>query len=158
MGDDTIGLVSVERRIEAPAQRIFELLADPARHIDIDGSEMLRGADQPTAITGVGDVFFMKMFYGQFGDYVMRNEVTEFVADRRISWTPSRHDIDTDEPWFHRWGFELEPDGSSATTVREFFDCTRSPDDAKEILKNGAVWVEAMTRSLERIDELCATA
>ena len=39
--DDT---VSVERVIPAPAEKIFDLLADPARHRDIDGSGTVRDA------------------------------------------------------------------------------------------------------------------
>ena len=31
--------VEVSRRIEAPAARIFEILADPQRHVDFDGSD-----------------------------------------------------------------------------------------------------------------------
>ena len=35
--------VEVSRRIEAPATRIFKILANPHRHLDFDGSGMLRG-------------------------------------------------------------------------------------------------------------------
>ncbi|MCA2227756.1 hypothetical protein [Nonomuraea aurantiaca] len=31
------------RRIEAPAEEIFRILADPGQHPDLDGSGMLRG-------------------------------------------------------------------------------------------------------------------
>ena len=37
------GYVSVSRRIEAPAERLFALLADSANHPLIDGSGMVRG-------------------------------------------------------------------------------------------------------------------
>ena len=37
------GCVSVSRRIEAPAERLFALLADSANHPLIDGSGMVRG-------------------------------------------------------------------------------------------------------------------
>src|SRR5271157_2790595 len=36
--------VEVSRRIEAPATHIFRILANPQRHVDFDGSGMLRGA------------------------------------------------------------------------------------------------------------------
>ena len=35
--------VEVSCRIEAPAAPIFEILANPRRHMDFDGSDMLRG-------------------------------------------------------------------------------------------------------------------
>jgi hypothetical protein len=94
--------IEVLRRIEAPAHAVFEVLCDPAQHLAIDGSEMLRGAEAEGPLTAVGDVFLMRMYYEQFGDYVMRNEVTAFEQDRRVEWEPVRHDVDDDETWHHR--------------------------------------------------------
>ncbi|MHB1497462.1 MAG: hypothetical protein ACYCXN_06065, partial [Acidimicrobiales bacterium] len=42
--DNSCKPVKVSRRIEAPADRIFAILADPVRHLDFDGSGMLRGS------------------------------------------------------------------------------------------------------------------
>jgi hypothetical protein len=47
--------VEVSRRIEAPAPRIFKILANPQRHLDFDGSGMLRGAVLERPISNVGD-------------------------------------------------------------------------------------------------------
>ena len=49
--DDT---VSVERVIPAPAEKIFDLLADPARHRDIDGSGTVRDAKIGLGAPGAG--------------------------------------------------------------------------------------------------------
>jgi hypothetical protein len=35
--------ITASRRIGSPASVIFQILADPARHRDLDGSGMLRG-------------------------------------------------------------------------------------------------------------------
>jgi hypothetical protein len=50
--------VSVSRPIAAPAARIFRVLADPANHLALDGSDMLRGvpADVPGADVPGDDV------------------------------------------------------------------------------------------------------
>jgi hypothetical protein len=48
--------VAVSRRICAAAHDIFQVLADPGRHRDLDGSGMLRGVVSSTTISGVGDV------------------------------------------------------------------------------------------------------
>jgi uncharacterized protein YndB with AHSA1/START domain len=146
-------VVTATRRIAAPASTIFELLADPRRHPEFDGSGMLRGTDATGPIAAVGDHFLMNMYYEQFGDYTMLNRVVEFEPDRRISWEPKRHDIDEDDDWHHRWGWDLEPDGD-ATVVTEFFDCTRVPEDGQGIVKGGEVWREAMQGSLERLDSV----
>src|SRR6185437_12898543 len=81
--------VTVSRRIEAPAHETFQVLADPRRHLDMDGSGMLRGAASDAMITRVGDVFVMRMYYVELGDYEMNNHVVEFEPDRRIGWEPA---------------------------------------------------------------------
>src|SRR5580704_3891817 len=78
--------VAVSRRICAPAHDIFQILANPVRHLELDGSGMLRGAVSTTMISGVGDVFVMKMYYSELGDYEMNNHVVDYEADRRIGW------------------------------------------------------------------------
>jgi hypothetical protein len=36
------------------------------------------------------------------------------------------------DPARYRWGYELSPDGPSATLVTETFDCSRSPEELRE--------------------------
>jgi hypothetical protein len=56
MADEEYQPVAVSRRISAPAHDIFRVLASPARHQEVDGSAMLRGAVSAAMIAGVGDV------------------------------------------------------------------------------------------------------
>jgi hypothetical protein len=146
--------VEVSRRINAAAEAIFEILADPGRHTDLDGSGMLRGALTDSVVTGVGDVFVLKMYFSELGgDYEMENHVVEYELNRRITWEPQRHDID--EPgWGQRWGFELAPDGPGVTVVTEIFDCSRWPQDERGNIDNGRIWLEAMATTLQRLDAL----
>ena len=150
-GDD--GVVSARREVRAPASQIFSILATPSRHPDFDGSGMLRGAEGDDVLTGVGSEFLMRMYLEEFSDYVMKNTVVEFEQDRRLVWEPERHDQE-DEHWHYRWGFELEPTARDVTTVTEFYDCSRSPDHARVLLKDGEVWRAAIERSLERLDAM----
>ena len=48
---------------------MFAILADLARHEAIDGSGMLRSRSSGSVISGVGDVFRMRMFNEEMGDY-----------------------------------------------------------------------------------------
>ena len=80
--------MKVSRRIGAPAAVIFRFLADPRRHTELDGSGMLRGAVSTAPVSGVGDVFVMKMYFSALGDYEMNNHVVEYELDRRIGWEP----------------------------------------------------------------------
>jgi len=153
----------VSRRIEAPADRIFDILANPQRHTDLDGSEMLRGAVSNEMITGVGDVFSMKMFMDEVGDYVMMNYVVEFEANRCIGWEPAPGDAVASEdgkypigvPAGHKWSFHLNPDGVDATMVTEIFDCSSASEELREAIRNGESWIESMTTTLARLDTLC---
>jgi hypothetical protein len=151
--------VVVSRRIEAEPAAIFAVLADPGRHTDIDGSEMLRGALTDSVVTGVGDVFVLKMYLERLGgDYQMANEVVEFEQNRRIVWEPRRHDVDQPAGG-HRWGFELTADDTPGrppgTVVTEIFDCSRWPEDDRAQIEEGRIWITAMTTTLELLDERC---
>jgi hypothetical protein len=156
--------VEVSRRIEAPAALIFEILANPQRHMDFDGSDMLRGAvNHP--ISGVGDTFTMNM--NRLGrDYLMLNFVVEFEPDRRIFWEPAPGDLPTaggdpskvGTPAGYRWGYILTPDGDDATVVTEVFDCgpfrqTLLREDGEWINGTSSV-LESMTASLERLEKI----
>jgi hypothetical protein len=145
--------VKVSKRMEVEPARIFEILSQPKRHIEIDGSGMLRGAITEEPIAGIGDVFAMKMYHEELGDYEMNNRVVEFEDNHRITWEPERRDI-VEDSWHYRWGYDLVPDGSRATIVTEFFDLSRSPDEAKQATKDGTVWTEAISSSLEKLDKL----
>ena len=48
----TTDVVTVDRTIPAPAEAIFELLADPSRHSDIDGSGTVRVDDTIWRVAG----------------------------------------------------------------------------------------------------------
>jgi uncharacterized protein YndB with AHSA1/START domain len=157
------GFVSVSRRIEAPAGRLFALVADSANHPLIDGSGMVREPAPGVALTGTGDVFLMNMHHDEMGDYHMRNEVVEYEADHRLVWEPVRVKVTGTEQEVigsgkYRWGFEFSPDGPGATMVTETFDCTRSPDELREATQNGEGWRDAMTASLARLELLAKAA
>lgn len=151
--------VSVSRRIGASAGTIFGILTDPRRHLDLDGSGMLRGTASGV-ISGVGDVFVMQMYFSRHGDYEMNNHVVEYEPDRRIGWEPEagRGHPDagaTDARWGHRWTFDLVPEGPETTIVTEIYDCSRAPEEERASMDDGRVWIASMTKTLARLDELC---
>jgi hypothetical protein len=164
MTDDEDQPIAVSRRICAPAHDIFQVLADPVRHPDFDGSDMLRGPTSAAVISGVGDVFVMKMYFSRLGDYEMNNHVVEYEQDRRIGWEPAGGrgypSASPDNPKSaqtgQRWSYQLVPDGLDATVVTEIYDCSRVPEKARAGMDNGRMWIASMTRTLERLDALCA--
>ena len=163
MTDDDCPPVAVSRRICAPAQDIFRILANPVRHPEFDGSESLQGAGSAAVISAVGDVFVMKMYFPHLGDYEMNNHVVEYEQDRRIGWEPEAGRGHPDAPpdgsdlarWGHRWSYQLTPHGPDATVVTEIYDCSRAPEEERAEMDNGNIWAEAMAETLERLDALC---
>ena len=159
--------VEVSRRIEAPVALIFKILANPQRHMDFDGSGMLRGASEGR-ISCVGDTFTMKM-HRLGDDYLMINYVVEFEPDRRIVWEPAPGDPSRAEgndpsnvgiPAGYRWGYSLTPDGDTATIVTEIFDCG-SEEMRQALLHGDGAWIngtnpvhDSMTASLQRLEAI----
>lgn len=100
--------------VPAPPGQVFDLLADPRRHAEIDGSGTVRGVVSGPERLALGSRFGMRMRLGV--PYVIRNEVVELVPDQRIAWRHVGH---------HVWRYELEPlDGG--TRVTESFDWSSS--------------------------------
>ena len=148
-------VVSVERVISAPAAQIFELLADPARHHDIDGSGSVRDAKPGSSRLSMGAQFGMAMHLGI--NYSMLNEVIEFDDGRRIAWQ-TRPSSNLQGRFFggRIWRYELEP-ADGGTLVRESWDISREKGPIKNLLgirKSKDHTRVAMEKTLENIARL----
>ena len=108
---DPSKIVSRSVVVPAPAADIFNLLADPRRHHEIDGSGSVKDAnlDAPERLS-LNSKFGMKMRI--VVPYTMMNTVVEFEEGSRIGW---RH------IGGHVWRYILEP-VDSGTKVTEQFD------------------------------------
>ena len=102
--------VSRSTVVAAPADAVFDLLADPRRHADFDGSGSVRQAFHAPERLSLGAHFGMRMRLGV--PYPVQNKVVEFEEDRRIAW---RH------YGRHVWRYELEP-VEGGTRITETFD------------------------------------
>lgn len=136
-------VISVSRVIPAPAQKIFDLLADPSMHPVLDGSGTVKGSrgGNPERLT-LGARFGMDMRIG--GPYRVTNQVTEFEEGRRIAW---RHMAR------YTWRYELEPQ-EGGTKVTESFDTTTGLAPAFIIRALGFFRrnSEGMRKTLENIE------
>jgi len=150
--------VSVSRSIAAPAEKIFQVLADPANHPALDGSGMLRAAPKQEVPSRVGDTFTMPMYLPELGNYLMLNRIIAWEQDRRIVWEPTPGDavasrnaeLPVGASQGYAWGFQLQPDGD-ATTVTEMFDCTEAAQGIRDAVEDGQTWILGMHRTLERL-------
>jgi len=146
--------VAVSRQIAASPATIFAVLTTPARHADIDGSEMLQGApDGAPQLRAVGDTFAMSM--RQLGmPYRVENEVVEFEQDRRIAWQPWVRVAGQKTAGGATWRYEITPvDGESLVT--ETYDITTGRGSHLfAALGYPTKMTAAMTRTLERLADL----
>ena len=99
--------------VKAPAEQVFETLANPRRHPDFDGSGSVRGAVTGPERLSLGAKFGMDMRL--FVPYRISSQVKEFDEGRRIAWAHIGG---------HRWRYELEPLPDGSTRVTETFDAT----------------------------------
>lgn len=115
------GVISVDRLMTVPADVIFAVLADPARHAEFDGSGLVIKARGKTGRQlKLGDTFGMDMKAGL--PYSTRNVVTEFKPDRLIAWQTLVAAGPADNLVGGRtWRYELFP-VSGGTKVRETWD------------------------------------
>jgi uncharacterized protein YndB with AHSA1/START domain len=153
---ETRDVVSVERVIAAPADKIFDLLADPDRHSDIDGSGSVRDAKKASPRLEMGAEFGMAMHL--VINYSMTNEVIEFDEGKRIAWqTRPGNSIQAKLFGGRIWKYELEPADNGGTLVRESWDISQEKGPVRNLLRVGRVQdhtLEAMDKTLAKIAEL----
>ena len=111
---DTVRVVQASRFVAAPADVIFEHIADPAKQPAWDGQR----------VHAVGEVFSMTLT-GKGA--VRENHVVEFEEGRRIAWTPAEQGK---PPIGQLWRWELEPEGEG-TRVTHTYDWTELHDESR---------------------------
>ena len=151
-------VLTVERVIPAPANAIFDVLADPAKHKVIDGSGMLQGAtgeSEPRLALGTTFGMHMRLLV----PYSTVNRVVEFEENRRIAWKTGPTGLIGKVLAGRTWRYELEP-VAGGTRVRESWDIT--DDHQRILLKLGNIYSNKtkrdMERTLERLGVLVADA
>ena len=144
---------TVERVIPAPADKIFELLADPRHHPEIDGSGTVRKSKEAPERLSLGSQFGMAMKLGV--PYSMVSEVIEFEDGRRIAWqTRPPSPLGARLAGGRIWRYELEP-VADGTRVRETWDI--SQEKVKAFVRPARKkTITAMEQTLARIEELVA--
>jgi len=137
-------VVSVTRVIHASPAAIFEVLTDPARHGEIDGSGMVQKVRGESQRLELGSTFGMDMKFAGFLPYRITNTVVEYEPNALIAWQHFGK---------HRWRYELEPvDGGASTKVTESFDwSTATSPKAIELMGYPKKHPANMEATLERL-------
>jgi hypothetical protein len=132
--------------VQASPKEIFDLLADPRRHHEIDGSDTVQQSklDAPPRLSP-GAKFGMKM--KMVVPYTMTNTVVEFVEDEAIAW---RH------IGRHVWRYTLEATDGGTKVTEEFDWRPALLPPALELAKMPAKNAVAIEKTLVRLAELFA--
>ncbi len=145
---------TVSREIHASAADIFDLLSNPDRHREFDGSGFLRSAEKPQRITGVGNVFRMNMEGDHMGgEYQMDNHVVGFQSAKLIAWKPAPAGT---EPPGWEWVYELTSEGSDQTEVSLTYDWSAVTD--KDVLKQVSFPLVSTDQMEDSLAQLAAVA
>jgi uncharacterized protein YndB with AHSA1/START domain len=145
---------SVERVIPAPPEAIFDLLADPRRHHEIDGSGTVRDAKDAPERLSLGAKFGMSMHLGV--GYSMVSTVVEFEEGRRIAWqTRPPSSFAAKFLGGRIWRYELEP-VEGGTLVRESWDISQEAIKVMVLPARGKSRT-AMAATLERIEAVVSS-
>ena len=133
--------------INAPAAKIFHVLADPRAHASFDGSSTIEKSISGPERLYVGAKFSMAMKIKV--PYRITNTVVAFEENKKITWCHLMK-------W--RWQYELIDLGNGTTQVTESFDASDIPFFAKHWLNlTGAMahnpkW---MGKSLVNLKAIC---
>jgi uncharacterized protein YndB with AHSA1/START domain len=127
MAGETLSATTI---IDAPAEAVFAVLADPARHPAIDGTGWVQQSLDSGPLTAPGQVFRMTMYHANHpdGTYQMANQVQVVDPPDAISWQPGQEAGDGSLSfggWV--WRYDLTPDGPSRTKVTLSYDWSAVP-------------------------------
>ncbi len=154
--------MSATTTINAPAQIVFDVLADPTTHAAIDGTGWVRESLDGPRLTETGQIFRMAMYHDNHPDktYEMANRVVVYDPPHAIAWEPGQ-DVDGDGNlsfggWI--WRYDLKPVGPSATEVKLSYDWSAVPQHLREVIQFPPFDVEHLRNSLRHLAELAERA
>jgi uncharacterized protein YndB with AHSA1/START domain len=139
-------VVIARREIAAPADKVFELIADPSLQPRWDGNDNLAEARTGQRVRTKGDVFTTTLTLGSD----RTNHVVEFEEGRLIAWRPSEPGK---EPPGHLWRWQLEPLDDSRTLVTHTYDWSRLTDETR-LPRARATTADKLKASIDRLADL----
>jgi hypothetical protein len=157
MADESVSATTI---IDAPADVIFEVLADPATHAAIDGTGWVRDPLDSQPLTATSQIFRMAMYHPNHpdGDYQMANRVQVFDPPSTISWEPG-YDTGDGSLGFGgwTWRYDLAPAGPDKTSVTLTYDWSAVPDSPRERIQFPPFPPDHLNNSLAHLAELATS-
>ena len=154
MADESLSATTI---INAPAEDIFVVLADPGQHAAIDGTGWVCEPVDGKPLTEAGQLFRMKMYHPNHpdGTYQTVNRIVIFDPPNAIAWEPG---YDTDDGglgfggWV--WRYDLMPTGPSETKVTLTYDWSAVSDLVRKRIGFPPFPAEHLSNSLAHLADL----
>jgi uncharacterized protein YndB with AHSA1/START domain len=117
MADESISATTV---IDASAEVVFAVLADPVKHAAIDGTGWVSESLDSEPLTAAGQTFRMAMYHENHPDgaYQTINQVLAFDPPSAISWKPG-YDAGDGRLEFGGWTWRYDLLGIAGDQQRE---------------------------------------
>ncbi len=158
-------LIRATTFVNAPAQVVFDVLADPSTHQAIDGTGWVRASQGGQPLTHAGQIFRVAMYHDRHPDkgYEVASRVEVFEPPRAIAWLPGHApgrptSAGADDAaleyggWI--WRYDLEPIGDDQTNVTLTYDWSGVPPAGREIIPFPMFDVSHLDNSLKHLAEL----
>ena len=154
MADESVSATTI---IDTPAEVIFAVLADPAKHAAIDGTGWVRDPLDSQPLTAAGQIFRMAMHHDNHpdGGYQIANRVQVFDPPRAISWQTG-YDAGDGSLRFGgwTWRYDLAPAGPDKTRVTLTYDWSAVADSVREHIGFPPFPADHLANSLAHLAEL----
>jgi hypothetical protein len=150
--------------ISAPAETVFDVLADASTHEAIDGTGWVREPLNEPHLTQVGQVFRIKMYHDNHPEkyYEMSNRVEVLDRPHAIAWLPGqgpddrgnlRNSDDLDfGGWI--WRYDLESAGPTETRVTLTYDWSNVPAESRAHIEFPPFALSHLENSLQHLAAL----
>jgi uncharacterized protein YndB with AHSA1/START domain len=154
--------ISAVRTIDAPAETVFRILADPTTHAAIDGTGWVRESLDGHQLTRPGQIFRMAMYHENHPNkaYEMANRVQDFIPPLTISWEPGQEASGGADLQFGGWvwRYDLSPGDRGQTRVTLSYDWSAVPQDLRQHIQFPPFDRAHLDNSLEHLADLAAAA
>ena len=159
MTEETISATTI---INASAQTVFDVLADPSTHAAIDGTGWVRESLDGVRLAETGQIFRMAMYHENHPDktYEMANKVVVYDPSRAIAWEPGQDSAGDGNLAFGGWiwRYDLTPVGPSETEVALSYDWSAVPQHLREHIPFPPFDHEHLDNSVKHLAELAEGA
>lgn len=147
--------------VDAAAENVFAVLADPTTHAAIDGTGWVRESLAEDRLSRPGQIFRVAMYHRNHpdGNYQVANRVQLFDPPHTIAWEPGSESADDGEIRYGGWSwrYDLDPVGPAETAVTLTYDWSRVPPDIREYIQFPPFGQQHLDDSLRHLAEIATS-